>query len=175
MKIYSMVVILPILLLTGCGGCSRSARRLHSRRYDTVPRRTDGRIGPGEKNVVKIEKTDGVYYIPIDIDEVPMHFIFDTGAATISISETEAIFLYKQGKLTSDDIKGSANFSDANGNITEGTVINLKSVRIGNRVLENVQASVVRNMDAPLLFGESALEKFGKVSIDYNKMEISFE
>ena len=57
-----------------------------------------------------------------------MFFIFDTGASIISISETEANFLWKQGKLTKEDIRGTANFSDANGDISEGTIIILKTV-----------------------------------------------
>ena len=51
----------------------------------------------------------------------------------------------------------------------------LKTVEIGNRTLYNVQASIVHNMQAPLLLGQSALNKFGKISIDYNKNEITFE
>lgn len=127
------------------------------------------------KTVVKMEKINGVYEIPTEIDGIPMYFIFDTGAGLISISTTEASFLYKQGKLTKDDIKGTANFSDANGDISEGTIIVLKTVKIGDRILENIEASVVNNLNAPLLFGQSALGKFGKISIDNNRGEITFE
>ena len=111
----------------------------------------------------------------VDVDGVKMFFIFDTGASIISISETEANFLWKQGKLTKDDIVGTANFSDANGDISEGTIIILTTVKIGDRVLKNVEASVVHNLNAPLLFGQSALGKFGKISIDNNMGEITFE
>jgi aspartyl protease family protein len=86
-----------------------------------------------------------------------------------------ATFLYKQGKLADDDMLGKADFLDANGNITSDVIIRLKEVTIGNRTIHDIQASVVGNTKAPLLFGQSALEKFGKISIDYNKGEISFE
>lgn len=122
-----------------------------------------------------MEKVNGVLQIPVEVDGVKMFFIFDTGASTISISETEANFLWKQGKLTKDNILGTANFSDANGDISEGTIIVLTTVKIGNRVLKNVEASVVHNLNAPLLFGQSALGKFGKISIDNNRGEITFE
>lgn len=113
--------------------------------------------------------------IPISINEVELYFIFDTGASLITISLTEAIFLYKNGKLQDDDFVGKANFIDANGDISEGTIINLKTVKIGKKIIYNIKASVVHNLNAPLLFGQSALEKFGKISIDYNKGEITFE
>ena len=104
-----------------------------------------------------------------------MTFIFDTGASLISISETEAAFLYKQGTLTDDDIIEKAEFSDANGDISEGTIVRLKSVSIGNRTLYDVRAVVVSGGRAPLLLGQSALSQFGKVSIDYTHKIISFE
>lgn len=112
-------------------------------------------------------KKYGVYEVPIEINGVKMHFIFDTGAGMVSISQTEVNFLYKQGALTDDDVLEKANFMDANGDISEVTIINLKSVKIGNKTLSNVQASVVHNMNAPLLLGQTVLENFGRVTIDY--------
>jgi aspartyl protease family protein len=42
----------------------------------------------------------------------------------------------------------------------------LKQIEIGTLTLKNVNASVVHNQQAPLLLGQSALGKFGKVEID---------
>ena len=122
-----------------------------------------------------MKKVGGVYQIPVDVNGVRMSFIFDTGASSISISNTEALFLVKQGLLTKDDIKGSESYLDANGDISEGTIINLKTIKIGNRLLYNIDASVVNNLNAPLLFGQSALGKFGKISIDNSRGEVTFE
>lgn len=126
-------------------------------------------------NSVKMTKKGGVYEIPISINGYPMDFIFDTGASSISISEAEVIFLYKQGRIIEDDIKGSIDFMDATGNISQGTLINLREVKIGNRQLNNVEASVVHNLEAPLLLGQSALSQFGKLTVDYKNNEIIFE
>lgn len=104
-----------------------------------------------------------------------MNFIFDTGASDITISEVEAVFLLRQGTLTNEDIMGTEYYRIADGSISEGTVINLKTVKIGNRTLHNVKASVIHNMQAPLLLGQSALAQFGRVSIDYDRKEIVFE
>lgn len=127
------------------------------------------------KTVVKFEQESGVLHIPVIINGVEMYFIFDTGAGLISISQKVADNLYRQGKLRNSDFIGKGQFSDANGDITEGTIINLSSVIIGNRELNDVQACVIQGQNAPLLFGQSALQKFGKVSIDYNSNEITFE
>lgn len=127
------------------------------------------------KNTIKMTKRGGVYEIPCKINGTQMNFIFDTGASDITISLTEAMFLYKQGTLTDDDFLGTQQYQIANGAIEEGTVINLSTVEIGDRILHNVKASVMHNIEAPLLLGQSALSKHGKISIDYNRNEITFE
>ena len=104
-----------------------------------------------------------------------MEFIFDTGASDVVISLTEVLFLQKQGKLSTDDILDSVYFQIADGSINVGSVILLKTVTIGNRTLHNVRATIVPNMNAPLLLGQSVLSRFGKLSIDYTKNEITFE
>ena len=182
---YSVLIFSLFYLLLGFG-CSKSGRRNTASKQDgeTLSERTSPKFTPSpvntpqirqNKTVVKMNKTGGVYEIPTEINGVAMHFIFDTGAGLISISDNEIKLLQKQGKFSPDDIIGKGNFVDANGNITEGTIINLKTVKIGDLVLDNVEASVVHNLKAPLLMGQSALEKFGKISIDYKKAEITFE
>jgi aspartyl protease family protein len=176
MKIITTLLILASGLLSGCSGCSKSEMKQRlSRETDQMDSRKEERPKLGVKTMVKMEKINGVFQIPVEVDGIQMYFIFDTGASIISISETEANFLWKQGKLTENDIKGTASFSDANGDISEGTIIVLRTVKIGDRVLKNIDASVVHNLNAPLLFGQSALGKFGKISIDNNKGEITFE
>jgi len=122
-----------------------------------------------------MKKVGGVYHIPCKINDTEMEFVFDTGASDITISLTEAKFLYKQGKLAEDDFRNKQMYQTADGSIHEGMVVILRTVEIGNRELQNVQASIMDNEDAPLLLGQSALAAFGKISIDYNRNEIIFE
>jgi len=61
----------------------------------------------------------GVYEIPVEINGSKMNFIFDTGATDITISATEARFLYKQGTLTREDILGTQMYQIADGSISE--------------------------------------------------------
>ena len=58
---------------------------------------------------------------------------------------------------------------DANGNVSVGTLINLKNVHFSGLDLNNVRASVVRNQKAPLLLGQSVLGRLGKIEIDNKK------
>lgn len=111
----------------------------------------------------------GVCKVKCAINGLPLHFIFDTGATDVSISSVEATFMAKNDFLSSSDIIGKQNYQTADGNITEGTVINLKDVKLGSLHLNNIKASVVRNQAAPLLLGQSVLSKLGKIEIDNTK------
>jgi aspartyl protease family protein len=126
-------------------------------------------------NIVKMRQENGVNYVPMKINDVELQFIFDTGASSICISVVEAIMLYRQGTLSDDDILGNEQFQDATGNISQGMIINLKSVKIGGKELNNIRATVVGNDVAPLLLGQSVLSKFGSYKIDNIKHEIVFK
>lgn len=161
-------------VLESCSGCSKSGiNNLRNKTISTDP--ALNAVLNNKNNVVKMVPINGVYMVPVEINGVMMEFIFDTGASDITISATEAIFLYKQGKLSDTDIKGVREYEIADGTIAEGTVINLKRIRIGNKTLENVEASVMHNLSSPLLMGQSALSRFGKITVDYNRNEIRFD
>lgn len=64
---------------------------------------------------------------------------------------------------------GKQKYQTAGGNITEGTTINLKEVKLGSLHLNNIKASVVRNQAAALLLGQSVLCKLGQIEIDKTK------
>ena len=118
---------------------------------------------------IPFTKEGGVCKVKCAINGLPLHFIFDTGATDVSVSSVEATFMAKNDFLSSSDIIGKQNYQTADGNITEGTVINLKDVKLGSLHLNNIKASVVRNQAAPLLLGQSVLSKLGKIEIDNTK------
>lgn len=119
----------------------------------------------GQKSILMEEK-NGVYFIPCKVNGIPMKFIFDTGATDVSISKTEALFMFKQGLLTKNDIIKKTQYQIANGDIEEGMQINIRQIEIEDVVLKNISATVINNDSAPLLLGQSALKQLGKISIN---------
>lgn len=177
---YLILMSIACLILTGC-------RRRHydctvdngsevvdngDDRHNGDDYRTERSIRRGTK--VKMESKGGVYLVPINVNGLDLKFIFDTGASSICISSAEAMVMARQGKITDKDILGQEQFQDATGGISVGTVVNLETVNIGGIVLHDVEATVVDNISAPLLLGQTALAKFGKISIDYNNLTIEF-
>jgi clan AA aspartic protease (TIGR02281 family) len=108
----------------------------------------------------------GTYEVACSVNGLPLKMIFDTGAADVTISSVEANFMLKNGYLSDGDIKGKRNYITASGDIHEGTVLRLKEVKLGDAALKNIEASVVHSQKAPLLLGQSVLEKFGTITID---------
>ena len=176
-----LIILLALIIL--CTSCHR--RRAYeesinvpyelsnsdnSRRNDEYSEERNIRRG----TKVFMEKSGGVYLVPITVNGLNLKFIFDTGASSICISAAEAAVMVRQGKITEDDILGQQQFQDATGSVSVGTVIRLRTVNIGGIELHNIEANVVDNIQAPLLLGQTALGKFGKVTIDYNDNTIEF-
>jgi len=190
--ILILLIFLVPVCFSGCSGCSKSGRIKSLNGEVNVDRnfpKNETKDDPIDESIpepkvdhasgppvtIKMRKQGGIYIIPMKINGIELDFIFDTGAGSISISDLEASLLYKQGKITQEDILGKQNFEDATGRISEGAVINLKEVSIGGRTIHNVKASVVHNSEAPLLLGQTVLQRFGKITIDYDNSEITFQ
>lgn len=110
----------------------------------------------------------GTYEVPCSINGLPLKFIFDTGASDVTISSVEANFMLKNDYLAAKDFKGNRRYLTADGNISDGAVICIREVQVGDATLKNIEASVVKNQKAPLLLGQSVLERFGTITIDNN-------
>ena len=74
--------------------------------------------------------------------------------------------MYKNGYLSNKDVIGKQRYQTADGSISVGTTIILKEVQFAGLILKNVRASVVKSQNAPLLLGQSVLQRLGKIEID---------
>uniref|UniRef100_UPI0025C61930 retropepsin-like aspartic protease family protein n=1 Tax=Flavobacterium sp. UBA6046 TaxID=1946552 RepID=UPI0025C61930 len=125
------------------------------------------------QTTIQLERKNGAYIVPCKVNGVPMNFIFDTGATDVTISLTEAEFLFKQGLLKENDIKQSIKYQTASGELRKGTKINLREIEISGLTLHNVSTTIVHEQNAPLLLGMSALNQLGKIEIENGKLIIN--
>ena len=108
----------------------------------------------------------GTYEVPCTINGLPLKFIFDTGASDVTLSSVEANFMLKNDYLSEKDFKGSRRYLTADGTIANGAIVRIKEVKVGDVTLKNIEASVVNSQKAPLLLGQSVLDRFGTITID---------
>jgi tetratricopeptide (TPR) repeat protein len=114
----------------------------------------------------------GTYEVASKINGLPLNMTFDTGSADISISQTEVDFMLKNGLLSDKDFNGERMYELANGALEMCKTLILKKVEFGGLILKNVQAGVAKNKNAGMLFGQSAMSRYGKITIDNKKKEI---
>lgn len=132
---------------------------------------------PKEDTISEIAFTrhaGGTFEVSCQINGLPLQMIFDTGASDVTISSVEANFMLKNRYLSDKDIKGRRYYQVATGELSAGAIITLREIMIGDVLLKDVEVSVVNNQRAPLLFGQSAMERFGTITIDndHNKLII---
>ncbi len=180
-KVFPIVILTLMVIgfgMASCNGCS-------SNKEKATPL-----LSPysDDASLIVSEYTDDVVHVPFTVDRmleivkvqindrIIKDMILDTGASYTQITANEANYLYKEGVLTNEDILGSANFGDANGNITANMVVNLRKVVLGGSLsISNVKATVVENLQAPLLLGQTVLEELPQYTIDNEKNIISFK
>lgn len=123
--------------------------------------------------VITMEQDGGVYKVPCIVNGAKMKFIFDTGASSVCISESMAEYLLDNDYISKDDFSGSGSSIVADGREVKHQIIILRDIEIAGLHLYNVESNIIEGQRAPLLLGQSAIQKLGKVSIDGNKLIIS--
>lgn len=174
-KLIITILVITAVSFSSCvhkSGYRKKNMPSSKRAFDNETSDTKGHVKKHTR--IRMVEENGVYYVPIEVNGLKLRFIFDTGASCILLSSAEAVVMYRQGLITDDDILGSSQMQDATGGISTGVVVNLRSVKIGDILLKDIQATVVDNIQAPLLLGQTALSKFGKVSLDYEHGYIEF-
>lgn len=119
-----------------------------------------------------MEEYNGVYRIPCTVNGAKMKFIFDTGASNVCLSLSMAEYLFDNEFITSEDIVGSGVSSVADGRIVDHVIINIRDIEIAGNHLYNVQAVVIDGQNAPLLMGQSAIQKLGSIELNGSLLTI---
>jgi aspartyl protease family protein len=133
------------------------------------------RTAPPKPGEVKLIKKSGVYEVPVTLNNVlSIYFVIDSGAADISISPDVALTLIRTKTIKKKDWLSGAIYRFADGSIAKSQRFKLRSVKIGDVELKNVTCSISNSLDAPMLLGQSALQKLKRYSIDYDKKILTF-
>ncbi len=123
------------------------------------------------QNEVKMKKHEGgTYELPVIVNDVlKINFVFDPGASDISISPDVALTLYKAGTIKDNDWLEGKEYMFADGSTAKSYRFTINKLKIGGHYIYGIPASISNSVNAPLLLGQSALNKLGKIEIDYGK------
>jgi aspartyl protease family protein len=113
-------------------------------------------------------RTDGYVYVKASVNGSPMTMAFDTGAAVVSLTQADAIKAGVAGSLNY-----SMAFTTANGRAL-GAPVMLREIRIGQLVIEDVQAVVMQNMSVSLL-GQTFLKRLESYQMRDGVMTLTWQ
>jgi len=123
----------------------------------------------------RFHRMGGVFVLPATVNgSSTAYFIVDSGAANVQIPEELAEELKRNGTLTEADSLGQRRFTLADGSGLQQRIVRLRSIKIGERTMENVMASVSPARSRALL-GQSFLRRLSSWKIDNVKNSIEFE
>jgi len=122
--------------------------------------------GTGMPLEVILDKRNGVLLVPVLINNaLTLDFVLDSGAADVSIPADVVLTLIRTGTLTEADFSGTKTYVLADGSKVPSQTFRIRSLKVGNRILENVSGSVA-SVNGSLLLGQSFLNRFKSWSID---------
>ena len=115
---------------------------------------------------VPLKQSGGTLVVPVTINNtVEMPSIVDSGASDVSIPADVVTVLMRTGTISDGDFLGKRTYRLADGSTVPTPIFRIRSVKVGNKVLENVTGSVALGSGG-LLLGQSFLGRFRSWSID---------
>jgi predicted aspartyl protease len=154
----------------------RQQDRLNSRTQAIPVPRPKEAIGRAvSATEVPMKSKGGTYVVPVLIDDtVTLDFVVDSGAAHVSIPADVVLTLRRAGKLTDADFGKKEIYRLADGSLASQQTFLIRSLKIGDRSIENVVGSIA-SPRGELLLGQSFLRRFNSWSIDNNKHVLILE
>ena len=117
----------------------------------------------------------GVYVIPVLINNaITLDFTVDSGAADVAIPADVVLTLMRTGTLKDADFLGEQTYILADGSKVPSQTFRIRSLKVGDKVLENVIGSIA-SVKGNLLLGQSFLSRFKSWSVDNTKHTLTFE
>jgi clan AA aspartic protease (TIGR02281 family) len=115
---------------------------------------------------IPIKIDGGTFVVPATINgKITLDFTIDTGASVVTVPVDVVSTLIRTGSIVREDFLGEAQFHLADGSILPSPVFIIRSLKVGDQIVENVQASVAP-IKGSLLLGQSFLKRFNSWSVD---------
>jgi clan AA aspartic protease (TIGR02281 family) len=141
----------------------------------TVPEEITSLNAGGPLKTVPLKKAGGTFVVPVQINgAITLDFTLDTGAADVTVPADVFSTLVRTGTIKNSDIIGKQSYVLADGSKTVSVTFTIRSLKVGNRLVENVRGSVAPAQGS-LLLGQTFLERFKSWSIDNVKHVLLLE
>ena len=142
------------------------ARRCEKSNYKQCGEPQDTQFGVSATASVPMRMEGGTYVVPVLINgAITLDFVVDSGAADVSIPADVVSTLMRTKTLKETDFLGEQTYVLADGSKVPSQTFVIRSLKVGNIVLENVNGSVA-SVRGSLLLGQTFLNRFKSWSVD---------
>lgn len=152
-------------------------------RDDYVPKTEVSPVTSGGRVEIMVEK-----YIPIEVvnekaigtcyvNSKTLKFVIEPNSDTIKISYDQALKYLKEAIFTVGDfeLKEKA-ISEKDGTIIDGSIVFFNTLQIGDELIENVEAIVIKGQKEAVIIGANKFkEEFGNYRVDEQARKLIFE
>jgi len=115
---------------------------------------------------VPLKVNGGTFLVPIEVNgKITLDFILDSGASDVTLPNDVFTTLKRTGTVKEADIVGLRTYVLADGSKTQSATFTIRSLKVGDMIIENVSASVAPSQGVMVL-GQSFLQRFKSWSID---------
>jgi clan AA aspartic protease (TIGR02281 family) len=136
------------------------------------PRGVDQAPPTGGSEIVRMVGDGGTFKVPVTINgQLTLDFIVDSGASDVSIPADVVLTLWRTGTITEADFIGARTYTMADGSTVPSQRFLIRSLKVGDKVLANVTASIAP-VTGGLLLGQSFLTRFKSWSIDNQRQAL---
>ena len=147
---------------------ARISRLLKSQTASSNARNAAPTSRAGEE-VIRMEQMGGVFVVPVRFNEViTLNAIADSGATDVSVPADIVRTLIRTNTISDSDFLGEKTYVLADGSKVPSRQFRIRTLRVGNKTIENVVANVA-SVNADILLGQSFLSKFKSWSVDNEK------
>jgi clan AA aspartic protease (TIGR02281 family) len=127
----------------------------------------------GSKPGIPIEIEGGTFTVPVTINgQITLPSTIDTGASDVVIPADVVSTLYRAGSIADKDFIGEQQYQLADGSAVPSSIFTVRSLKVGDKVVKNVKASVT-SVKGNLLLGQSFLNRFNSWLVD-NRQRLLF-
>jgi clan AA aspartic protease (TIGR02281 family) len=124
---------------------------------------------------VPLKRDGGIFVVPVELNgTMTLDFAIDSGAADVSVPADVVSTLKRTGAVGESDFTGQRTYVLADGSKSRSATFTIRSLRVGDVILQNVRASVGSSQGG-LLLGQSFLGRFRSWSSDNAKHELILE
>jgi len=118
---------------------------------------------------VVLKEDAGIFVVPVEINgALTLDFAVDSGASNVTIPADVYYTLVRTGTTKDTDITGERTVVLADGTQSKLPTFTIRSLKVGDKVIDNVVATVVP-LEGQLLLGQSFLGRFKSWSLDNTK------